>query len=110
MCLPEGSSGAALLDWAYPDVQARTQECLSAGSEARAADTWLGERAVLAPRNSEADALNEAMVARLDAMTDFVSFSRDTVVDPQNEDSVSYPEEFLHTLQPTGVPPHALHL
>ena len=110
LCLPEGSSGAALLDCAYPDVQTRTQECLSAGSEARAADTWLGERAILAPRNSEADALNEAMVARLDAATDFVSLSRDTVVDPENEDSVSYPEEFLHTLQPNGVPPHALHL
>ena len=50
------------------------------------------------------------MVARLDAATDFVILSRDTVVGPENEDSVSYPEEFLHTLQPNGVPPHALHL
>ena len=71
LCLPEGSSGAALLDWAYPDVQTRTQECLSAGSDARAADTWLSERAILAPRNHEADSLNEAMVARLDPATDF---------------------------------------
>ena len=69
--------------------------------------SWLKERAILTPRNETAAIINNLLLEKLPA--DVVKYqSVDSVVEV--EDAVHYPVEFLHTLNPPGIPPHNLHL
>ncbi|XP_037906157.1 uncharacterized protein LOC119648468 [Hermetia illucens] len=68
---------------------------------------WLGERAMLAVKNKDAEDLN-AIIQNFHP-GQLVSFkSVDTVMN--QEDVVNYPTEFLNSLELCGLPPHNLQL
>ncbi|XP_025424420.1 uncharacterized protein LOC112693526 [Sipha flava] len=67
--------------------------------------TWLNERAILTPKNDTAASINDSLLDQLP--TEIVKYpSVDSVV--ELEDVVNYPVEFLHTLNPPGIPFHNL--
>ncbi|CAB3235853.1 unnamed protein product [Arctia plantaginis] len=68
---------------------------------------WMCQRAILAARNSSVDEINELILTKLPG--DKVTYtSIDNVMD--QEDAVHYPQEFLNSLNPSGLPPHSLKL
>lgn len=68
---------------------------------------WLNERAILAPRNDDVTKLNHQILNSIPgASTKYRSIN--TAI--QEEDAVNYPNEFLNSLEPTGMPPHILTL
>lgn len=68
---------------------------------------WMCQRAILAARNSNVDEINDIILSKLPG--DIVTYtSIDTVMD--QEDVVNYPQEFLNSLNPSGLPPHSLNL
>ncbi|GFS43584.1 ATP-dependent DNA helicase [Nephila pilipes] len=76
-----------LTDRIYPNIEYATFNSLS----------WLKERAILTPTNESADKINDFMLEKL--TTEQIKYeSIDTVTDI--EDTVHYPVEFLHTLNP----------
>ena len=69
--------------------------------------SWLKERAIFTPKNDTAANINNTLLEKLP--TEIVKYqSVDSVV--EEEDAVHYPVEFLHTLNPPGIPPHNLYL
>ena len=67
---------------------------------------WLCERAILAPRNDGVVHVNNQLLD--DFPGDVVVYkSIDTVPD---QNAVTYPTEFLNSLEPSGMPPHILKL
>jgi ATP-dependent DNA helicase PIF1 len=68
---------------------------------------WIRERAILAPKNESVTKLNLQVQQMLPGMGKSYH-SIDTVMDPS--EAVNYPTEFLNSLDPSGCPPHILHL
>ncbi|XP_074102059.1 ATP-dependent DNA helicase pif1-like [Cotesia typhae] len=86
-----------LIDRIYPNIQRGALDSLS----------WLKERAILTPINESADRINTLLIEQ--QTTEHMKYeSVDTVIEV--EETVHYPVEFLHTLNPPGIPPHILHL
>jgi len=69
--------------------------------------SWWCERAILCPKNSQVTLIN-SMILNCINTKETLYVSIDTTPDP--EQSVNYPSEFLHTLNPPGFPPHELKL
>ena len=69
--------------------------------------TWLCERAILAPKNISVNDINSQIQNLLPGDAKCYA-SIDTVTDEAQ--SVSYPTEFLNSLEPPGLPPHNLFL
>ncbi|XP_034030840.1 uncharacterized protein LOC117514441, partial [Thalassophryne amazonica] len=68
---------------------------------------WLSERAILAPKNVAVDDINAKLLAQLPGQASSYKYmSIDTVPDP--DEVVNYPDEFLNSLAPAGLPPHSL--
>ncbi|XP_075437913.1 LOW QUALITY PROTEIN: uncharacterized protein LOC142476424 [Ascaphus truei] len=68
---------------------------------------WLCERAILAAKNTYVNDLNHQIQDIIpNTITQYNSI--DTVVDC--DEAVNYPTEFLHSLEPSGMPPHHLRL
>uniref|UniRef100_A0A671VV85 ATP-dependent DNA helicase n=1 Tax=Sparus aurata TaxID=8175 RepID=A0A671VV85_SPAAU len=68
--------------------------------------TWLCERVILCPTNSEVDIVNEYMT-KIFPGEEHVCNSVDTA---DSEGHHMYPTEFLNTLCPSGMPPHRITL
>ena len=68
---------------------------------------WLRERAILAPRNDEVDIINNAMLNTLPGTVGEYK-SIDSTLDI--EEAVNFPQEFLNSLNPAGLPPHRLRI
>ncbi|XP_065835787.1 uncharacterized protein [Oscarella lobularis] len=68
---------------------------------------WLGERAILAPKNDKVTELNEAML-QLIPEDEKIYLAVDTTLEP--DDAVNYPTEVLNSLNPPGLPSHTLRL
>ena len=68
---------------------------------------WLSQRSILAPRNDTVDNVNRVLLDQLPG--EKITFSSIDTVDDV-DDAVHFPTEFLNSLQPSGMPPHKLHL
>ena len=68
---------------------------------------WLRERAILAPRNDEVDAVNDKLLDQIPQPSK-TYLSQNTVI--QEGKAVEFPTEYLDSLRPSGVPPHKLTL
>jgi ATP-dependent DNA helicase PIF1 len=68
---------------------------------------WLSERAILAPRNVEVNALNQSLLEKIPGnKKTYKSFDKVMI----DTDASKYPIEFLNSLDPPGVPQHTLDL
>ena len=68
---------------------------------------YLGERAILAPRHVDVNAINEKVLNRVPGemtLAQSVDFTLNV------EDQLQFPVEFLNTQQPAGLPPATLKL
>ena len=68
--------------------------------------TWLCERVILCPTNSEVDIVNEYMTKIFPGEEHVCN----SVVTADSEGHHMYPTEFLNTLCPSGMPPHRITL
>ncbi|XP_035840208.1 ATP-dependent DNA helicase PIF1-like [Helianthus annuus] len=75
-------------------------------------DDFLCERAILTPRNMDADEINDYMFAQLRRTTKTYKSSDEICRASTDvlEQEQLYPSEFLNSLTFPGMPPHALHL
>ncbi|GBL96312.1 hypothetical protein AVEN_238678-1 [Araneus ventricosus] len=67
--------------------------------------SWLCQRAVLAQRNEDVSVMNKQLLQELPGSVK-VYKSIETTCD--TNEAVKYPEAFLNTLKPAGVPSHTL--
>jgi hypothetical protein len=67
------------------------------------------KRAILCPKNEDADKINEEVLSILDGEWK-TYISSDSIEDETAEDSMNYQLEFLNSLTPSGMPPHKLKL
>ena len=111
ICAPETWSAQDLLTYVFPDLAERARACAEPG-ESRADYEFFKTRAVLAPTNVVVNEINElALDAMESAGSDITTyFSTDSIQGGTEHDYGNYPLDFLHSLNPTGVPPHALRL
>ncbi|GJV77617.1 ATP-dependent DNA helicase PIF1-like protein [Tanacetum coccineum] len=90
-----------IVEETYPDFNARHTN-----------DEYLKERAILTPRNDDADAINEFMFKQLPGES--VTYNSANEVCMASTDNIDqhqlYPVEFLNSLNFPGMPPHELHL
>ena len=84
-----------MISWVYDDLQANI-----------ANPEWLCERVILCPTNSEVDKVNEYMTKMFPG-EEHVCSNVDTA---DSEGDYVYTTEFLHTLCPSGMPPHCITL
>ena len=68
---------------------------------------WMGSRAILAPKNSAVDHLNEEITRRFPGET-ITLFSADQVREEDVEGRLNIPIEYLNALNASGLPPHKL--
>ncbi|GJX67040.1 ATP-dependent DNA helicase PIF1-like protein [Tanacetum coccineum] len=75
-------------------------------------DAYLKERAILTPRNDDADAINAYMFDKLEGES--ITYNSADEICKASTDTLDqqhlYPVEFLNTLNFPGMPPHALKL
>lgn len=69
--------------------------------------SWLRERAILTPTNESEKDVNNFLLEQQTA-EEMIYNSIDDVI--ELKDTVHYPVEFLHTLDPPRIPPHSLRL
>ncbi|GJY85782.1 ATP-dependent DNA helicase PIF1-like protein [Tanacetum coccineum] len=90
-----------IVEETYPDFTSRQTN-----------DEYLKERAILTPRNDDADAINEFMFKQLSGKS--VTYNSADEVCIASTDNIDqhqlYPVEFLNSLNFPGMPPHELHL
>ena len=87
----------SLTERIYPNIHQVGLDCAS----------WLRERPILTPTNDSANSINNFLLEKL--LSEQMKYeSVDSVVEV--EDTVHYPVEFLHTLNPPGLPLHVLYL
>jgi len=73
----------------------------------------LADRAILSPKNSDVNRINDEVMSRLQVARpedEFVYKSVDTPVSDEETAATYYTVEYLNTLTPTGMPPHELRL
>nr|XP_018911732.1 PREDICTED: uncharacterized protein LOC109040297 [Bemisia tabaci] len=86
-----------LIDEIYPNIE--SSDAIN--------NSWLCERAILAPTNEEVMCINDAIIQRYHGQESVYS-SIDTVC--EQDDAVHYPTEFLNSIIAPGLPPHKLKL
>ena len=91
----EGNTLEDFVNWVFPDLQENCGDPM-----------WLCERSILCPTNQEIDQVNELMTRRFPGES-YECCSVDSV---ESDDGHTYPQEFLNTLCPSGIPPHKMTL
>ena len=74
---------------------------------------WVNSRAIIVPNNKDAREINYQIMNEKLPGQFLCQYSRDTKDDADNVEYTngdSYPEDFLHSLEPSGFPPHTLKL
>ncbi|XP_047537866.1 ATP-dependent DNA helicase pif1-like [Vanessa atalanta] len=84
-----------LIDAIYPDLENLLDRDYN----------WLSSRAILSPRNDTVDEINELILEKIPGQVKHYR-SIDTVCN--SEDIVHFSQEFLNSLNPSGLPPHDL--
>jgi hypothetical protein len=69
----------------------------------------LTDQVILTPTNSSSLEVNEKVLQKIDA-PQRTYFSTDTALTENPSEAQNFPPEFLHTLTPSGMPPHRLAL
>ncbi len=92
----------------FPDIQIAQQRVLEAPAD-KTALAYFSERAMLTPKNVVVDEVNDIMASRQVGATR-VYMSSDCVDGATSEDTANWPVDFLNSLTPPGLPPHALRL
>ncbi|XP_062714405.1 uncharacterized protein LOC115261339 [Aedes albopictus] len=88
------SSVAELIDTVYPEIAKKYRDTC-----------WLRERAILSAKNEDVNEINNQILAKLPGLA--VEYkSIDTV--EEADEAVNFPQEFLNSLDPSGMPPHRL--
>ena len=98
ICLPhtgEDSDLDTLIDCIFPNINVNMSS-----------KDYITSRAILSTRNELVDMINMKMIGRFHG-DEMVYHSFDCAVDDLHN---YYPEEFLNTLTPNGLPPHVLKL
>ena len=98
--VPEAWTASDLCEWVFQGFQNQQLDALPEFYDARA---------LLVPTNEEACALNVYMNAKLCTETERISWSVATA-ETALQDGQIYTDEFLHTLEPSGMSPHELPL
>ncbi|KAJ8280700.1 hypothetical protein GJAV_G00057920 [Gymnothorax javanicus] len=88
-CIVIGS----LIDAVFPDIN----------------DQDISGKIILTPKNEDSLKLKDEILERVDGEKK-TYYSVDNVVTDNEEEAHSYSQEFLHSLTPTGMPPHQLNL
>jgi hypothetical protein len=83
----------AMMDFAYPDLERNCHK-----------PEWIAERAILTTLNRNVDKINEKLTRQFKG-TAVDCISANQALDNGELDA---PEEYLHTLAPSGMPPHKL--
>lgn len=86
-----------LIDAVYPDIENLHEKDFH----------WLCSRAIVSPRNDTVNEINNLIIQKVPGQIKKYK-SIDTVTNI--EDAVHYPQEFLNSLNPSGLPPHELTL
>ena len=86
----------AVIDWVFDELAGRHGD-----------REWMASRAVLAPRNTRVDELNDAVTERFPGEAVRL-LSADSLV--EDSDELDIPHEYLNTLCAPGFPPHCLTL
>ena len=86
-----------LIDAIYPDIENLVEKDFH----------WLCSRAIVSPRNETVDEINNIITQKVPGQVKHYK-SIDTV--SNIEDAVHYPQEFLNSLNPAGLPHHNLSL
>uniref|UniRef100_A0A8D9BCK9 ATP-dependent DNA helicase n=1 Tax=Cacopsylla melanoneura TaxID=428564 RepID=A0A8D9BCK9_9HEMI len=90
------SSTQDLIDLVFPDIGTKFTD-----------KDWLSSRAILAPKNSDVNAINSTIQDKIPG--EYKTYtSLDTMMN--QDEVVNYPTEFLNSLDIPGVPPHELRL
>src|SRR6185503_16426453 len=80
------------------------------GQDINAQDfTDLANRAILTPKNKTVDKVNEEIIAKLNGQP-VIYYSTDEANCDDPADVANFPVEYMNTLNPSGMPPHALKL
>ncbi|XP_035231014.1 ATP-dependent DNA helicase pif1-like [Stegodyphus dumicola] len=83
------------------------EEMFGCGSEFDLQD--LASKAILCPKNEEALKLNEEILSKFPGQV-FTLYSADSVICDDEEEQDTYQLDFIHSLTPSGMPPHCLNL
>ena len=70
---------------------------------------WITERAILAPLNADVDTLNEAVFNKYPGEA-VCHLSADVLIDATDNNALFFPQEYLNSLNGSGLPPHILKL
>ena len=88
-----------LIDWVYPDLATNASNT-----------EWLAQRAILSPKNSDVDAVNDRICTTFPGVA-IILMSADQIEDSGDGDvGGQVPVEYLNTLNVSGMPSHALRL
>ena len=109
LCVPSDAPVEEFIQWIFPELRSHVQLSLTA-SDPDQHDAWFRARAILTSRNNVALHINNLILDQLDAATEHIALSLDSIADTESGDTTNFPVEFLNTLTPSGLPPHRLRL
>nr|XP_042913140.1 uncharacterized protein LOC122273142 [Parasteatoda tepidariorum] len=107
----EGASGDQIIlpPICYPEIQDPVKQLFQDITFSTITPAELKGRAILTVTNDSPLLNNNRVLACLPG-SEVIYESTDNIVSDDPQDQLSYPEEFLNILTPTGMPPHKLKL
>ena len=100
---------ADLIQYSFPDLEEWTARIVAnpEGGEER---KYFCGRALLTSTNKVVDSINNEILERFPSSAKTTYFSVDSADAASPEETALWPLEFLHSLTPSGMPPHELTL
>ncbi|MCP3882687.1 MAG: AAA family ATPase [Sulfitobacter sp.] len=104
---PEGWTCQNLADFIFPDLAAKAERSAQPECPVEVREFFCS-RAILAPTNAIVDEVNKIILAKLDPKDAVTYYSIDSVDATTPQEKLLWPIDFLHSLTPSGMPPHEL--